>query len=59
MITRIDVCSNIVEYANEIGDVQTARTYIDKGCKFAAILYGPASTELYKWKEELLIKSNT
>ena len=54
MITRIDVCSNIVEYANEIGDVETARIYLEKGCRFATILYGLCSTELYKWKEELL-----
>ena len=54
MITRIDVCSNIVEYANEIGDIETARTYLEMGSRFATILYGLCSTELYKWKEELL-----
>lgn len=54
MITRIDVCSNIVEYANEIDDAETARIYLEKGCMFAKTLYGPSSPESYKWKEELL-----
>ena len=54
MITRIDVCSNIVEYANEIDDVETARIYLEKGYMFAKILYGPFSPDSYKWKEELL-----
>ena len=53
IITRLDVCSNVVEYSKEIGDVKTATTYLKKGCDLARILYGPCSVELSKWKLEL------
>ena len=59
VITRIDVCSNIIEYANEIGDVETARTYLQKCCTLAKMLYGPCSNELMKWSDELLKLNKT
>ena len=53
IITRLDVCSNIIEYSKEIGDLQTTCTYLKKGCDLAKILYGPCSVELSNWKSEL------
>ena len=53
VITRLDTCSNIVEYANEIGDLETALTYLQKGCGLANMLYGICSLEASKWKLEI------
>ena len=53
VITRLDTCSNIVEYANEIGDLETSLTYLQKGCELAKILYGICSLEASKWKLEI------
>ena len=53
VITRLDICSNIVEYAKEIGDMQTVLAYLEKGCALAKILYGGCSHEVSKWKLEI------
>ena len=53
IITRIDVCSNIVEYAKDIQDRQTLNTFLEKGSALAKILYGPASVEFSKWKYQI------
>ena len=59
VITRLDICSNIVEYAKEIGDAQSTLAYLQKGCALAKILYGTYSLEVSKWKLKIDEINNT
>ena len=53
IISRLDVCSNIVEYAKEIEDNETILSFLQKGSLLAKVLYGPSSDELSKWNLEI------
>ena len=53
IISRLDVCSNIVEYAKEIEDNETMLSFLQKGSLLAKVLYGPSSDELSKWNLEI------